>query len=71
MLQTLIIGILLLVVAVLLMGVKVFFTSKGEFPDTHIGGSKAMKQRGIGCAASQDREAFGRENPIRKILSEN
>lgn len=70
MIKTLLIGIVLLFVAVLLMGLKVFFTKKGEFPNTHIGGSKAMKDKGISCATSQDREAYRKESPIEKILTE-
>ena len=71
MLQTIAIGIGILFVAILLMGIRVFFTRKGEFPNTHIRESEAMRKRGIGCATSQDREAFRRENPLSKILSEN
>lgn len=68
MIKTLLIGIVLLFVAVLLMGVRVFFTKKGEFPNTHIGGSKAMRDRGISCATSQDRQTYAKESPVEKIL---
>lgn len=70
MIKTLLLGIALLFIAVLLMGVRVFFSKKGEFPNTHIGGSKAMKDRGISCATSQDREASGRESLIERMLKE-
>lgn len=43
-------------VAVILLGIRIFFTKKG-FPNIHIGSNKAMRDRGIGCYASQDREA--------------
>jgi len=43
-------------IAVLLLGVRVFFTKRG-FPNIHIGSNKAMRERGIGCYTSQDREA--------------
>lgn len=52
-----IISSVLLVIAILLLGVRVFFVKGGKFPNTHIGSSKAMRDRGIGCATSQDREA--------------
>ena len=29
----------------------------GKFPNGHVSGSKALRQKGIGCAQSQDREA--------------
>lgn len=44
-------------VAILLLGIRVFFSKNGKFPNTHIGNSKAMRDKGIGCATSQDREA--------------
>lgn len=70
MIKTLILGTAILFVAILLMGVNVFFTKKGKFPNTHIGGSKAMRDRGINCATSQDREAMRKESPIEKLLTE-
>lgn len=47
----------LLLPAVLLMGFKVFFTKEGKFPNTHVEGSKALRDKGITCARSQDRAA--------------
>lgn len=70
MVKTLLLGIAILFIAIMLMGIKVFFTKKGEFPNTHIGGSKAMRDRGISCATSQDREASNRESLIEKIIKE-
>lgn len=70
MIKTLLLGIAILFIAIMLMGIKVFFTKKGEFPNTHIGGSKAMRDRGISCATSQDREASNRESLIEKIVKE-
>ena len=32
------------------------FKKNGRFPNTHVSGSKAMRERGIGCVQSQDRE---------------
>ena len=57
MIPALLITVILVLASILLLGVKVFFTKKGRFPNTHVGGSKAMKQRGIGCVNTQDREA--------------
>ena len=39
--------------------------NNGKFPNIHIGGSKAMKDRGVSCATSQDAEA--QKNNLRKI----
>lgn len=70
MIKTLLLGIAILFIAIMLMGIKIFFTKKGEFPNTHIGGSKAMRDRGISCATSQDREASNRESLIEQIVKE-
>lgn len=70
MIKTLLIGAVLLFVAILLMGMRVFFTKSGKFPNTHVGGNKAMRDRGITCATSQAREAYRKECPVLKILKE-
>ena len=48
-------GVILLI-AVLGMAFRPLFLKK-RFPNIHIGGNKALKERGITCATSQDREA--------------
>lgn len=54
---TLIVTLVLLLVGVLAMAFRPLFVKGGKFPGIHIGQSKAMRQRGINCATSQDREA--------------
>ena len=44
------VGVLILVV--LGLGVKIFFSKKKEFPNTHIGGNENMERMGITCATS-------------------
>jgi hypothetical protein len=63
MIKTILIGAGILFIAVLLMGVKIFFTKEGKFPDIHIGDNKAMQERGIGCATSQDAQIRSKINP--------
>ncbi len=57
MLKTAFITILFVAIGVLLLGVKVFFVKGGKFPNSHVSGNKAMRDRKIGCVQSQDREA--------------
>jgi hypothetical protein len=57
MLNTLLTSLLIVAICIVLLAVKIVFVRGGRFPDTHIGGSKAMRERGIGCIQSQDREA--------------
>ncbi len=57
MLEAFIISAILLFTAILLLGVRIFFVKGGKFPNTHVGGNKALRDKGIGCATSQDRAA--------------
>lgn len=61
MLDTILITLLIVAICVLLLGVKVFFVKGGKFPNTHVSGNKALRDRGIGCVQSQDREAQERQ----------
>ena len=55
-LLTLVVSMVILLIAVLAMAFRPLFLKK-KFPNIHIGGNKALKERGITCATSQDREA--------------
>ncbi len=57
MLETVLITLLIVAISLVLLGVKVFFTKNGKFPNGHVSGNKALRKQGIGCAQSQDREA--------------
>ena len=57
MLNTLLLVLVIVGISVLLLGVRVFFVKGGRFPNTHVSGNKALRQKGIGCVQSQDREA--------------
>lgn len=57
MIQAFIVSAVLLIIGILLFGIRVFFVKNGEFPNIHIGGNKALKDKGIACATSQDRDA--------------
>ena len=53
MLGTLLITLLIVAICIVLLGVKVFFVKGGKFPNGHVSGNKAMRDRGIGCVQSQ------------------
>jgi hypothetical protein len=57
MVEAFIISAILLFIGILLLGVRIFFVKGGVFPNIHIGGNKALKDKGIVCATSQDRDA--------------
>jgi len=52
----------LILLSVLLLGIKVFFTKNGRFPDTHVGNNKELRKRGIHCAKTQDAQERSRKN---------
>ena len=62
MIQILIITSFLVAICVLLLGVRVFFTKNGKFPNTHVGGNEALKEKGITCMKSQDQKAHSKKN---------
>ncbi len=68
MVQTIITAVIILAIAIMLMGVRIFFTKKGTFVNTHVSGNKAMQERGISCASSQERDAREHVSPIIEML---
>lgn len=57
MLQVFIVSAILLIIGVLILGFRIFFIKGGEFPNIHIGGNQALKDKGVHCATTQDRDA--------------
>ncbi len=57
MFETILITVLIVAICIALLAIKILTKKNGKFPNTHVSGSKAMRQRGIGCVQSQDREA--------------
>ena len=57
MIETLVITVLIVAICIALLAIKILTKKNGKFPNTHVSGNKAMRERGIGCVQSQDREA--------------
>lgn len=57
MLKTILITLLIVAISMAFLSIKVILKKNGRFPNTHVSGNKAMRERGIGCVQSQDREA--------------
>jgi hypothetical protein len=73
MFYTIILTLFIVFISILLLGFRIFFFKNGKFPNIHIGGSKAMRKRKIGCATTQDREAqqnFDKKINISHLLNE-
>jgi len=56
MIETLLISVLIIAIAMVLLLVRVLLVRQGEFKSQHIHDSEAMKERGIHCVMDQDRE---------------
>lgn len=57
MLGTIVVTLLIVAISFCFLAIKILFKKNGRFPNTHVGGSKAMRKRGIGCVQSQDFES--------------
>ncbi len=57
MMETLLLSVLIIAIAVALLCVKLLVRRQGTFTSIHIHDSKAMKERGIDCVAEQDKAA--------------
>ena len=56
MIETLLISVLIIAIAMVLLLVRVLFVKRGEFKSQHIHDSEAMREHGIHCVMDQDRE---------------
>lgn len=57
MIETLLLTVLIIAIAMALLMVKVLLKKDGRFSSMHIHDSQAMQERGIHCVFDQDREA--------------
>lgn len=69
MIKAIIISAALIGLGILGMCVRIVFKKNGIFHSQDVGQSKAMRERGVGCTRSQDRQAQ-RGNPLRLNVDE-
>ncbi|MDR2968579.1 MAG: hypothetical protein LBV32_03120 [Tannerellaceae bacterium] len=62
MLTTLLLTGVIILICVALLAIKVIVKKDGEFPNTHVGGNKALGEKGIYCVKTQQRLAGMRKN---------
>lgn len=53
--KVLVLAIVIMAVVVLALATQILLKKGGKFPNTHIGGNKNMKERGITCAQTFDK----------------
>ena len=61
MLKLLIISILILAFCIAFMSITLLVKKNGRFPNTHVSGNKALRDKGITCVQSQDYAARHRK----------
>ena len=66
MLKVFLFSALIIAICMLLLCVRILFLKNGTFVKTHVSSSKAMREKGIGCAQSQDREARRKVKKIKE-----
>jgi len=54
MLKLFLLTLVIVVISFALLGVKILLSKKGRFPNTHVGGNKALNKRGVYCVQTQD-----------------
>lgn len=57
MLYTILITLLIVAICLALLGIKMLLVKGGKFPNGHVSGNKALREKGITCVQTQDREA--------------
>ena len=57
MVETLIISVLIIAIAIALLSVKLIFKKDGSFSSQHIHDSEAFREKGIHCVMDQDKAA--------------
>ena len=63
MFKTLLFTLLIIAISFVLLAITIIIKKNGKFPNTHVGGNREMRRRGIKCVQSQDRDAR-KNNPL-------
>lgn len=61
--KTILLAVLVLAVCLVLMSVTILLRRNGRFPNTHVSGNKALRDKGITCVQSQDFEVRHKKHP--------
>ncbi len=61
-----VLAITLVAIAVLGLGVGIFFSSKKKFPNTSVGGNKALRKKGIYCP-KKEQAIIDRNYKVKRI----
>ncbi|MDD7438447.1 MAG: hypothetical protein PUK66_06425 [Bacteroidales bacterium] len=70
MLQTLLVALVVVGLCVLLLGIRVFFTKRWSFPNTHVEGQPKLEEQGLTCHRHQHKDAQRHKNLFDRIEQE-
>lgn len=68
---TLLAALVLLALAMLMLSIGLLLGRKGGFPSTHVGSNQAMRERGISCHTSQQRDMQRKKGLWERMASRN
>lgn len=68
MFKTILIAVIILAACLVFLALKMLLVKGGKFPNTHVTGNPKMKEHGVGCAQSQDRNSR-KENKYEEYLA--
>ncbi|MDO4995382.1 MAG: hypothetical protein Q4E32_10345 [Bacteroidales bacterium] len=68
MLKLLLLSAIILVFCMAFLAISILLKKNGRFPNTHVSGNKAMRDRGITCVQSQDFAARHRSKGVNEIV---
>ncbi len=68
MLTVFLLTLAIVAISLLLLGVGILF--KRKFPNTHVGGNKALNKEGVYCAQTQDYMEYNGIRPMSKAQKE-
>lgn len=66
-LKVVLLAVVIIAACVALLSIRILIKKNGRFPNIHVGGSRAMKERGVGCAQSQDFAARHRKAGVQEF----
>lgn len=61
MIESLLLSVLIIAIAMVLLAIRVIIKKNGVFKSQHIEDNPYLKEKGIHCVLSQDREAYRKE----------
>ncbi|MDR1780487.1 MAG: hypothetical protein LBR50_07135 [Tannerella sp.] len=67
---TALISLIILAFCIVLMSVGIILKKGGKFPGGHVGDIPALREKGIHCAATQDRMAAAQKTLFERMITQ-